>query len=74
MVKVNDIITESTENEIQYIQASLVADTAFEVESMGAIGDNVVGLAPNTRLTLGSTCLCATGDFGMLDSSGVWHF
>lgn len=56
------------------IIASLVADTKAEVIAIGANGSTVNGLQTGDTMLLGSTCLCANGDFGILNSSGVWTF
>lgn len=56
------------------VRVSLVADTKAEVIAIGANGSNVSGLQSGDKMTLGSTCLCANCDFGVLNSSGVWTF
>lgn len=56
------------------VLASLAADDKSEVESMGNICSNVIGLNDGDEISFASTCLCTSGDFGMLDSSGSWKF
>lgn len=55
-------------------KVSLSSDTKDEVVAIGDDGSTVDGLSAGDKMTLGSTCLCATGDFGILNSSGVWTF
>lgn len=74
MIKVTSITGEGyTEEGYRLVKASLVSDTAEEVADV-TTGDDIDGLTENDHLTLGSTCLVANGDFGILNSSGVWTF
>lgn len=68
------VIEDDKKTEEREIRASLVADNKEEVIANGASCRGILGLMYNDKLTLGSTCLCATGDFGILDSEGNWHF
>ncbi len=64
----------NSQDETTIVEASLKADTSAEVSTMGATCDGVVGLEDGTVLSMGSTCLTADGNFGMLDSQGAWQF
>lgn len=54
--------------------ADLVADTKDEVIAMGSTTKGVEFLADGYTLLLGSTCMTAQGDFGILGSDGNWNF
>lgn len=77
MIKCSSKIIETyptVDDEPMKVEASLKADTSAEVTAMGYVADGVEGLVDGTIISFGSTCLTADGDFGMLDSSGVWQF
>ena len=74
MIKVTSITGEGyNEDGTRNVKASLVADTVEEVAE-ATTGANIDGLTENDVLTLGSTCLVATGEFGILSSTGIWNF
>lgn len=73
MIKASSITVEKEENNVRYVEVSLKADTGAEVKANGTDVTNIANLKPTDVLTMGSTCLCADGDFLMLNSSGVWQ-
>ena len=56
------------------LKVSLEADTAAEVIENGTPTDDVVGMAPNTKIGAFSDCFTAEKKLGILDSSGNWNF
>jgi len=77
MIKCEGKTIEQHKNESQpydVCEVSLKADTQAEVISMGAIASGVEFLEDGTHLSMGSTCLCANCDFGVLKSDGSWEF
>lgn len=74
MIKLNGISVEEVSADKRKVKVSLVADTKDEVIAIGKDGSTVVGLKDGDEMTLGSTCLCATGDFGLINSNGNWTF
>lgn len=74
MIKITGYSVEKDIAGAREVRASLVADTKDEVVEIGSDGSTVVGLMNGDKLTLGSTCLCANCDFGVLNSSGTWTF
>lgn len=74
MLKAKDSIFEENVDGERRVIVSLVADTKEEVIAHGTSGAGVERLQPNDVMQFGSTCLCATGDFGILNSEGVWQF
>jgi hypothetical protein len=74
MVKVSGLIVESIENGKRNVVVSLVADTKDEVNACGASGENVKGLNADDVIVLGSSALCADGNFGLISSNGQWNW
>lgn len=75
MIKINGSISVEEETDIsRKVKVPLIADTKDEVIAIGSDGSTVLGLKDGDVLQLGSTCLCATGDFGIINSSGSWTF
>lgn len=74
MVKVTSLTVESIKDGVRNVVVSLSADTQAEVISCGASGENVVGLQPTDIIVLGSTALCTDGNFGMINSNGIWNW
>lgn len=74
MIKATDSKYERDDDVNRYVLATLVADTPAEVVEHGTSGRGVVGLQPNDVMTFGSTCLCVSGEFGMLNSNDEWVF
>ena len=56
------------------LKVSLEADTAAEVIENGTQTDDVVGMAPNTKIGAFSDCFTAEKRLGILDSSSNWNF
>lgn len=75
MIKVTSFkIEKRNEDGTREVVASLLADSANDANAIKDDGSKVSGLKDGDKLVLGSTCLCATGDFGMIDSTGKWNF
>lgn len=74
MIKVDSLIVEHIENGIRHVKAGLLADTKAEVVACGSSGANVRGLNPTDIMVLGSTAMCADGNYGMITSSGIWNW
>ena len=74
MVKVDSLIVEKIENGVRYVKAGLIADTKSEVVACGSTGANIEGLNPTDNLVLGSTAMCADGNYGMINSNGNWNW
>lgn len=73
MIKASGITVEKEKDGKRYVKCSLNADTGAEIKANGTDVTNIVGLRPTDEMTAFSTCLCADGDFVMLNSSGVWQ-
>lgn len=75
MIKCTDYVLEGfTLSGKTEVRASLVADNKAEVLANGVDASNISGISDDSVLTLGSTCMTADGDYGILDSSSAWHF
>lgn len=74
MVKVKGITVESIENGVRMVEVSLKADTKAEVDACGNSGAGVIGLMDSDVIVLGSTAMCADGNFGMITSTGTWNW
>ena len=74
MIKAYNILIEKTRQDGRDISASLKADTAAEVTSIGNDASTVVNCLAGDKFVLGTTCLTATGDFGLINSDGIWTF
>ena len=70
---VNETIGIDSEGK-RVLKVSLEADTAAEVITNGTDTENVVGMAPNTKIGAFSDCFTAEKKLGVLDSSGNWNF
>lgn len=68
------IIEHLTPTGIKTVKANLIADTSIEVEDIGTDGSSVSGLCKGDKLAMGSTCFTVEMEFGILDSTGNWHF
>lgn len=74
MVKVLDLTVESISNGRRNVVVSLAADSSSEVDACGCVGTNIIGLTDKDDIVLGSTALCADGNFGMINSNGTWNW
>lgn len=73
MIKVEKFIVEKHGHH-RIVKADLLADTAVEVEEIGANCDKIQGLKATDKLAMGSTCFTCEQEFGILNSTGNWRF
>lgn len=74
MVKVQDLTVESIKDGRRNVLVSLFADTKAEVIACSSSGANVMGLNADDIIVLGSSAMCADGNFGLIDSNGNWNW
>lgn len=76
MIKVDPstIVIEEYKDDGRYVRCSLMSDNKDEVDAIGNDGSKVKGLQKNDKLTLGTSCMTSTMDYGILDSEGSWNW
>lgn len=75
-VKVNPstIVVEEYKDGNRYVRCDLISDNSEEVDAIGNDGSKVKGLQKNDKLTLGTSCMTSTMDYGLLNSDGEWNW
>lgn len=75
MIKLDSMeIEKYLDNGGRVVKAKLIADTSLEVEANGKYGAGVEELNDNDEMSLGSTCITADAEIGILNSAGNWNF
>lgn len=71
MVRVKEMtMKKQNANGVWQVEAGLISDTKEEVGE----GMSVSGLPSNSELILGSYVITVTGNLGIIDSDGTWHW